>query len=43
MSKYGAVCNEDEFDYEFKIFIIGDIRVGKSNLFSKYAEDVFVP
>ncbi|KAL6589849.1 hypothetical protein ACP70R_050208 [Stipagrostis hirtigluma subsp. patula] len=34
---------EGDFDYLFKVFVIGDFGVGKSNLVSRYTRDVFSP
>ena len=40
-----AFCTEDEQteDYLFKIVLIGDSAVGKSNLLSRFARDEFYP
>ena len=33
---------EEEYDFLFKIVLIGDSKVGKSNLFSRYTKGEFI-
>ena len=34
---------EEYYDYLFKIILIGDTQVGKTNILSKYIKDKFNP
>ena len=33
--------NQEDYDYLFKILLIGDAAVGKSSILLRYADDIF--